>query len=90
MKIKVTDQEREEFRKILPTGFAKVVSARLNEAGVQPARAKEYYPKIISDVMAGHQSDFNVVLELYRFKDEILTKESELNALKNKEYHPEQ
>ena len=84
MKIKVTDKEREEFRKILPTGYAKVVAARLNDAGLQPARAKSYYAKIVSDVLAGHQNDFNVLLELFRYKDEILTKEAELKALRKK------
>ena len=89
MKIKVTEKEREEFRGIFPAGYAKVVSKRLNDAGLEPARAKEYTPKIISDVVAGHQSDFNVLLELFRYKDEILTKEQELKKLRNKKYEPE-
>lgn len=88
MKIKVTAKEREELREIFPAGYAKVISKRLNTAGLEPARAKQYTPKIISDVLAGHQSDFNVLLELFRYKDEVLTKEQELKKLKNKNYEP--
>ena len=89
MKIKVTEEEREELRRIFPAGYAKVISKRLNAAGLEPARANEYTPKIISDVLAGNQSDFNVLLELFRYKDEILTKEQELKKLKKKKYEPQ-
>lgn len=85
MKIKVTDAERKVLREIFPSGYAKVISRRLNKAGLQPVRARIYTPKIISDVLAGHQSDFNVVLELFRYKDEILTKQQELRKLRNTE-----
>ena len=85
MKIKVTDAERKELREIFPSGYAKVISRRLNKAGLQPVRARNYTPKIISDVLAGHQSDFNVLLELFRYKDEILTKQLELRKLRNTE-----
>lgn len=85
MKIKITDTEREELRELFPAGYAKVISGRLNDAGLQPVRAKKYNPKIISDVLAGHQSDFNVLLELFRYKDEILTKQQELKKLRNTE-----
>ncbi len=89
MKIKITDKEREELRGIIPDGYAKIISNRLNEAGLEPQRAKEYNPKIVRDVLAGHQSDFNVLLELFRYKDEILTKEQELKKLRSKNYEPE-
>ena len=82
MKIKITDKEREELRRIFPAGYAKVISGRLDDAGLQPVRAKKYNPKIVSDVLAGHQSDFNVLLELFRYKDEILTKQQELRKLR--------
>lgn len=82
MKIKITNKERDELRRLFPTGYAKMISRRLNEAKLQPVRAKEYSPKIISDVLAGHQSDFNVLLELFRYKDEILTKREELQELR--------
>ena len=88
MNLKITDKERSEFRKIFPVGYAKVIASRLNAAQLQPARAKEYNPKMVSDVLAGHHSDFNVLLELFRYKDEILTKEAELKALRKK-YNPE-
>lgn len=88
MKIKVTDKEREELRGIFPPGYAKVISKRLNDAKLEPARAKSYTPKIVSDVLAGHQGDFNVLLELFRYKDEILTKGQELKKLRNKNYEP--
>lgn len=88
MKIKITEKERKQLREIFPSGYAKVVSKRLNEAGIEPARSKQYVPKIVSDVLAGHQSDFNVVLELFRYKDEILTKDIELRKLREKEYSP--
>ncbi len=85
MKIKVTEEDRKVLREIFPSGYAKVISGRLNKAGLQPVRAKSYTPKIISDVMAGHQSDFNVLLELFRYKDEIITKQKELKKLRNTE-----
>jgi len=88
MKIKVTEKERKELRGIFPAGYAKVISKRLNAAGLEPARAKAYTPKIVSDVLAGHQSDFNVLLELFRYKDEIITKEVELKKLRTKDYNP--
>lgn len=88
MKIKVTEKEREELRAIFPDGYAKTISNRLNTAGLEPQRAKKYNPKIVRDVLAGHQSDFNVLLELFRFKDEMLTKEQELKKLKKKTYEP--
>ena len=88
MKIKVTEKERNELRGIFPAGYAKVISKRLNDAKLEPARAKKYTPKIVSDVLAGNQSDFNVLLELFRYKDEILTKEQELKKLRNKNYEP--
>ena len=88
MKITLTEKEREELRGIFPAGYAKVISKRLQDAKLQPARAKEYTPKIVSDVLAGNQGDFNVLLELFRFKDEILTKQQELKKLRKKEYEP--
>jgi len=90
MKIKITAKERKQLRAIFPVGYAKVVSKRLNEAGIEPARAKEYVPKIVSDVLAGHQSDFNVVLELFRYKDELMVKDAELKQLRTKNYEPAQ
>lgn len=86
MKIKITEKEREELRGIFPDGYSKVISNRLNAAGLEPQRAKKYNPKIVRDVLAGHQSDFNVLLELFRYKDEILTKDMELRKLRKKEY----
>ena len=86
MDFKITDKEQEELREILPSGYAKVISKRLNDAGLQPVKAKEYTPKIVREVMAQNQSDFNVLLELFRYKDEVLTKKEELNKLRNKAY----
>ena len=88
MKITITEKEREELRGIFPVGYAKTISERLNAAKIKPARAKEYNPKMVSDTLAGLQSDFNVILELYRYKDEILTKQQELKKLRNKNYEP--
>jgi len=88
MKIKITKEERKELRGIFPRNYAVVISQRLNDAGIQPARAKEYNPKIVYDVLAGLQTDFNVLLELFRYKDEILTKQMELKKLRDK-YKPE-
>ena len=87
MKITVTAKEREEFRGIFPRNYGKVVAKRLNDAGLKPVRSKEYTSKIVSDVVAGLQGDFNVLLELFRYKDEILTKREELKKLRNK-YNP--
>lgn len=84
MQIKVTEKEREEFRAIFPGGYSKVIASRLNKAGLQPSRSDKYTPKIVREVVAGNQSDFNVLLELFRFKDEILTKEEELKKLRKK------
>ncbi len=88
MKIKITDKERKELRGIFPDGYSKIISNRLNAAGLEPQRADKYNPKIVRDVLAGYQSDFNVLLELFRYKDEILTKEQELKKLRNKNYEP--
>lgn len=88
MKIKLTDKESNELRGILPDGYAKTISNRLNAAGLEPQRAKQYNPKIVRDVLARHQSDFNVLLELFRYKDEVLTKEAELKKLRTKDYNP--
>ncbi|MDT0689346.1 hypothetical protein RM549_06085 [Salegentibacter sp. F188] len=88
MKIKVTDKEREELRAIFPKGYAKLIAGRLNDAGLKPSRSKEYTIKIVSDVLAGNQSDFNVLLELFRYKDEVLTKQEELKKLRKKKYEP--
>ena len=90
MKINLTEKECEQLREIFPAGYAKVISKRLNKAGIEPTRAQEYTPKIITGVLSGHQSDFNVVLELFRYKDEILTKDAELKQLITKNYEPAQ
>ncbi len=84
MNYKVTEKEREELRRIFPPGYAKHISHRLNKAELQPSRAKQYIPKIVSDVLAGNQNDFNVLVELFRYKDEIITKREELNERRNK------
>ena len=86
MEIKLTVEEQKELQGILPLGYAKTISDRLNTSGLKPARAKSYNPKIIRDVLARRQSDFNVLLELFRYKDEILTKEQELKKLRKKQY----
>jgi hypothetical protein len=88
MKFKLTDKERDELRGIFPEGFPKVISVRLNDAGMKPQRADKYTPRIIRDVFHANQADFNVLLELFRYKDEILTKEQELKKLRDK-YKPE-
>lgn len=88
MKIRLTEKESEELREIFPAGYAKTISTKLNLAGLQPQKAKKYNSKIIRDVLTGRQSDFNVLLELFRYKDEILTKEQELKKLRNKNYNP--
>lgn len=86
MNFKINKKEREEMREYFPEGFAKLISSRLKEAGLRPQRAKEYNPKIVKDVFAGLQNDFNVVLEIFRYKDEILAKRAELERLRNKEF----
>ncbi len=90
MKNRLTQKESEELRGIFPPGYAKTIASRLNKAGLEPQKAKEYNPKIIRDVIHCRQSDFNVMLEAFRYKDEILTKEQEMKKLRTKKYEPKE
>lgn len=80
----ITEKERNELKSILPTEYAKAISQRLNASGFSPRRAKIYNPKIIRQVFNGEQSDINVELDLFRYRDEILAQKHELQELRNK------
>ena len=83
----ITKKEQEELRGIFPSGWAKEIARRLNAVKIIPARAKEYNPKIVRQVFLGDQEDIHVELQLFRFRDEILTKRKELEELRGKKYN---
>ena len=82
----ITPKEREELKEILPYGYAKEICRRLNNAGICPIRATIYKPQIIREVFSGRVDDMNVELQLFRYRDEILSKKAELEKLRNKRY----
>ena len=90
----ITPEEKKQLKEDLPAEYAKETSKRLNDSGFSPRRARSYNPKIIRSVLNGEQEDINAELELFRLRDETISKKKEReersqNLLKITEDNPE-
>ncbi|MDT0643720.1 hypothetical protein RM553_12830 [Zunongwangia sp. F363] len=85
----ISAKDREELLSVLPKEYGKSVAIRLNGKGLLSQRGKKYDSPLVRKVLGGNQEDINVELELFLFKDEILTKREELKKLRKKKYEPE-